>query len=122
MLGPEGRGASRLNDQRLASCRAAQGVPTRGQSRPRDLVARLGHAAFDHRSERIDQSPLRPGVEGREHAAFDARSEWPLVNALGAVVERGVAQAGDQVVWSGLAPGWYALRSTAGSQALVVQP
>ena len=42
--------------------------------------------------------------------------------AVDAVVERGVAQAGDQVVWSGLAPGWYALRSAAGSQALVVQP
>ena len=61
-------------------------------------------------------------AQGRVFASFEARSEWTLVNALGAVVERGVAQAGDQVAWSGLAPGWYALRSSAGSQALVVQP
>lgn len=66
--------------------------------------------------------PNPASAQGRVFASFDARSEWTLVNALGAVVERGVAQAGDQVAWSGLAPGWYALRSSAGSQALVVQP
>jgi hypothetical protein len=66
--------------------------------------------------------PNPASAQGRVFASFDARSEWTLVNALGAVVERGVAQAGDQVVWSSLAPGWYALRSAAGSQALVVQP
>lgn len=66
--------------------------------------------------------PNPASAQGRVFASFEARSEWTLVNALGAVVERGVAQAGDQVAWSGLAPGWYALRSSAGSQALVVQP
>lgn len=66
--------------------------------------------------------PNPASAQGRVFASFEARSEWTLVNALGAVVECGVAQAGDQVAWSGLAPGWYALRSSAGSQALVVQP
>lgn len=66
--------------------------------------------------------PNPASAQGRVFASFEARSEWTLVNALGAVVECGVAQAGDQIAWSGLAPGWYALRSSAGSQALVVQP
>lgn len=57
---------------------------------------------------------------GRVFATFERDSEWSLVNALGQTLDRGRASAGSQVVWHGLTPGWYVVKTETGSTPLMV--
>ena len=57
---------------------------------------------------------------GRVFATFERDSEWSLINAMGQTVDRGRATAGSRVVWKDLTPGWYVVRTEAGSTPLIV--
>ena len=57
---------------------------------------------------------------GRVFATFERDSQWSLINAMGQTVDRGRATAGSRVVWKDLTPGWYVVRTEAGSTPLIV--
>ena len=57
---------------------------------------------------------------GRVFATFERDSEWSLINAMGQTVDRGRATAGSRGVWKDLTPGWYVVKTEAGSTPLIV--
>ena len=66
--------------------------------------------------------PNPSSAQARVFVTFESPTHWSLFNALGVEVDSGVAARGEQMVWRGLAPGWYALKSQAGTQPLVITP
>lgn len=66
--------------------------------------------------------PNPASASSNVHVLFPSAEKWQLVNAMGQTLESGVAFAGQRVTWSHLAAGWYALRTSGGTQALIVAP
>ena len=64
--------------------------------------------------------PNPASSQGRVFVSFESQSPWTLLNSLGQPLSQGLADAGTQLVWTNLAPGWYVVKTNAGSFPLIV--
>lgn len=92
-----------------------------------NYVPICGEYDYTAATEVSDSEWLAPAVfpnpassSGRVFGTFQRDTPWSLVNAMGQVLHRGFASAGTQEVWHNLEPGWYVLKTEAGSTPIVV--
>jgi len=64
--------------------------------------------------------PNPASTSSRIHVTFPIATSWQLVNAMGQTLQTGQVAAGDREVFSGLATGWYVLKTAHGTSPFVV--